>query len=77
MYPCKYDLLRQLLVSIIHERETVSSELHRWHQGLMGMLLLAALHGETGLRGMWSWSCGQWEHIAGLLDLWGTKGVPA
>lgn len=43
-------------------------------QGLMAMLLLAALHGETSLRGMWLWGCGQWERIAGPLDLWGQRG---
>jgi hypothetical protein len=46
-------------------------------QGLMAMLLLAALHGETSLRGMWLWGCGQWARIAGPLDLWGTPGPPA
>lgn len=45
--------------------------------GLIGMLLLAAVHGETSLRGMWLWGCSQWERIAGSLDLWGTKGPPA
>lgn len=44
--------------------------------GLVGMLLLAALHGETSLRGMWLWGCAQWERIAEPLDLWGT-GAPA
>lgn len=46
-------------------------------QGLMAMLLLAALHGETSLRGMWLWGCSQWERIAEALDLWGTSGPPA
>ncbi len=45
--------------------------------GLVGMLLLAALHGETSLRGMWLWGCHQWERIAGPLELWGTKGPPS
>ncbi len=45
--------------------------------GLVGMLLLATLHGETSLRGMWLWGCHQWERIAGPLDLWGTKGPPS
>jgi hypothetical protein len=45
--------------------------------GLIGMLLLAALHGESSLRGMWLWGRGHWARIAEPLDLWGTKGPPA
>lgn len=45
--------------------------------GVIGMLLLAALHGENSLRGMWLWGCAQWERICGPLDLWGTAGPPA
>jgi hypothetical protein len=45
--------------------------------GLVGMLLLATLHGETSLRGMWLWGCGQWERICWPLDLWGTEGPPS
>jgi hypothetical protein len=45
--------------------------------GLIGMLLLAALHGESSLRGMWLWAQGQWGRIAEPLDLWGNEGPPA
>ena len=45
--------------------------------GVIGMLLLAALHGESSLRGMWLWAEGQWERIAEPLDLWGNEGPPA
>lgn len=45
--------------------------------GVMGMLVLAALHGESSLRGMWLWAQGQWERIAEPLDLWGNAGPPA
>lgn len=45
--------------------------------GLVGMLILAAVHGEKSLRGMWLWACGAWEEIAEPLDLWGTPGPPA
>lgn len=62
------------------------SRLHDWRRrqgkryrlpGLVGMLLLAALHGESSLRGMWLWAEGQWERIAEPLDLWGNAGPPA
>lgn len=45
--------------------------------GLVGMLLLVALHRESSLRGMWLWAEGQWERIAGPLDLWGNARPPA
>jgi hypothetical protein len=45
--------------------------------GLVGMLVLAALHGESSLRGMWLWAQGQWERIAEPLDLWGNAEPPA
>jgi len=45
--------------------------------GLLGMLLLAAIHGEGSLRGMWLWGCGHWKQIAGVLDLWATEGPPS
>jgi hypothetical protein len=45
-------------------------------KGIMGMLVLAALQGETSLRGMWLWGCARWEQLAWPLDLWGTKGPP-
>ena len=35
--------------------------------GLLGMLILAALNGETSLRGMWVWGRAHWERIKGEL----------
>lgn len=31
---------------------------------LLGMLILAALNGESSLRGMWLWSCDHWALIS-------------
>lgn len=45
--------------------------------GLLGMLTLAAVHGEGSLRGMWLWCCARWDQIAEVFDLWGTKGPPS
>jgi hypothetical protein len=45
--------------------------------GLLGMLTLAAVHGERSLRGMWLWRCARWEQIAWVLDLWDTEGPPS
>jgi hypothetical protein len=45
--------------------------------GVIGMLLLAALHGETSLRGMWLWGCGQWERLCWPLEMWGTAKPPS
>jgi hypothetical protein len=45
--------------------------------GLLGMLTLAAVHGEGSLRGMWLWCCAHWDQIAEVFDLWGTKGPPS
>ena len=45
--------------------------------GLLGMLTLAAVHGERSLRGMWLWGCARWEQIAGVLDLWDNEGPPS
>ena len=44
--------------------------------GLLGMLTLAAVHGERSLRGMWLWGCARWDPIAEVFDLWGTKDPP-
>lgn len=46
-------------------------------RGLLGMLLLGAVHGEESLRGMWMWGCHAWERIAEPLDMWGTAGPPS
>ena len=45
--------------------------------GLLGMLTLAAIHGEGGLRGMWLWGCAHWRQIAWAFDLWATEGPPS
>lgn len=45
--------------------------------GLLGMLTLAAVHGERSLRGMWLWTRARWDQIAEVFDLWGTKGPPS
>jgi hypothetical protein len=45
--------------------------------GLLGMLTLAAVHGEGSLRGMWLWGCAHWDQIAEDFDSWGTKGPPS
>jgi hypothetical protein len=45
--------------------------------GVIGMLLLAAVHGETSLRGMWMWGCRQWEWLCWPLALWGTARPPS
>jgi len=45
--------------------------------GLIGMLTLAAVHGEGSLRGMWLWGCAHWQEIARPLDLWSAEGPPA
>lgn len=46
-------------------------------RGLLGMLLLGAVHGEESLRGMWLWGCHAWARIAEPLDMWGTAGPPS
>lgn len=37
--------------------------------GLLGMVILGALHGERSLRGMWLWGCKHWSQIARPLGL--------
>lgn len=44
--------------------------------GLLGMLTLAAVHGEGSLRGMWLWGCAHWRELAWPLDLWDAEGPP-
>lgn len=46
-------------------------------QGLLGMLILAALHGERSLRGMWMWGCKHWQEIRGPLGFIGNPDPPA
>ncbi|GAB4544888.1 MAG: hypothetical protein Kow0063_38780 [Anaerolineae bacterium] len=45
--------------------------------GLLGMLTLAAVHGERSLRGMWLWGCARWKQIAWALDVWDVEGPPS
>ena len=45
--------------------------------GLLGMLVLGALHGERSLRGMWLWGCKHWHEVAQPLGLWGHPQPPA
>jgi hypothetical protein len=37
--------------------------------GLLGLVILGALHGECSLRGMWMWGCKHWQQIARPLGL--------
>ena len=37
---------------------------------IVGMLLLAALHGETSVRGMWVWGCAHWDALWEPLGFW-------
>ena len=46
-------------------------------QGLLGMLILAALHGEKSLRGMWMWGCKHWASIRRPLGFIGNPHPPA
>ncbi len=52
---------------------------------LLGLLLLAALHGESSLRGMWLWSRNHWDdrwwplgfgspHFPTLTTMWNLRG---
>ncbi len=45
--------------------------------GLLGMLVLAAVHGEGSLRGMWLWCQAHWERLAPAFDLWEHPRPPA
>lgn len=44
--------------------------------GLLGMLILGALHGEGSLRGMWLWGCHHWREIVRPLELLGNPHAP-
>jgi len=46
-------------------------------QGLLGMLILGALHGEKSLRGMWMWGCKHWASIRRPLGFVGNAHPPA
>jgi hypothetical protein len=45
--------------------------------GLLAMLILAALHGEKSLRGMWIWACKRWESLRCPLGFVGNPRPPA
>lgn len=45
--------------------------------GLLGATILAVMHGEKSLRGIWQWIQLHWEEIGDPLGLTGTKGAPA
>ncbi len=45
-------------------------------RGLVGMLILGALQGETSLRGMWMWACKHWESIRHPLGFVGNRQPP-
>ena len=38
--------------------------------GVLGMLILAALHGESSLRGMWLWAMARWGRLWAPLGFW-------
>lgn len=44
---------------------------------LLGMLILAALNGESSLRGMWLWSCQHWGIISRGLGFTGQRHPPS
>ena len=44
---------------------------------LLGMLILAALNGESSLRGMWLWSCDHWALISRPLGFTGQRHPPS
>jgi hypothetical protein len=44
---------------------------------ILTMLVLAALHGERSLRGMWMWGSKHWSQLYTQLDLLGTPHPPA
>lgn len=44
---------------------------------LLGMLILAALNGESSLRGMWLWSCNHWMLISRPLGFTGQRHPPS
>ncbi len=43
---------------------------------LLGMLVLAALHGETSLRGMWLWAAVRWPQLWAPLGFWTPQRPP-
>ncbi|HZS02250.1 MAG TPA: transposase family protein [Chloroflexota bacterium] len=43
---------------------------------IVGMLLLAAMHGETSVRGMWLWGCVRWDALWEPLGFWTPQRPP-
>lgn len=46
-------------------------------RGLLALLLLAALHGESSLRGMWVWASVRWQALRWVLGFEGNPTPPA
>jgi DDE_Tnp_1-associated len=44
--------------------------------GLVGLMLLAAMHGETSVRGMWLWGCARWDALWEPLGFWTPQRPP-
>jgi hypothetical protein len=43
---------------------------------IVGLLVLAAMHGETSVRGMWLWGCARWEVLWEPLGFWTPQRPP-
>jgi hypothetical protein len=43
---------------------------------IVGLLVLAARHGETSVRGMWMWGCARWEVLWEPLGFWTPQRPP-
>jgi hypothetical protein len=43
---------------------------------IVGLLLLAAMHGETSVRGMWLWGCARWDALWAPLGFWTPQRPP-
>jgi hypothetical protein len=43
---------------------------------MVGLLVLAAMHGETSVRGMWLWGCARWDVLWAPLGFWTPQRPP-
>jgi hypothetical protein len=43
---------------------------------IVGLLVLAAMHGETSVRGMWLWGCVRWDQVWAPLGFWTPQRPP-
>ena len=43
---------------------------------IVGLLVLAAMHGETSVRGMWLWGCARWDVLWAPLGFWTPQRPP-